>query len=482
MTNNPTTSIMSDGERLRLIEENVRDYGIVTLDVEGRITGWNIGAERIMGWLAEEIVGQPAAAFFTPEDCAAGVVAHELNTATRQGRSEDKRWHLKKDATRFWASGIMTALRDEVGELRGFVKILQDATEWHQENQEKEALLKTLELERTRLTNLFMQAPAFIAVLRGPQHVFEMTNPLYSQLVGYRDVLNKSVREALPEFERQGFLRHLDEVYQTGKPFEGKNVRILLQTKDKFPLQERYLDFIYQPLMEVDGSVSGIFVHGVDLTEHRLAQLEIENLNRRLRRSVQETHHRVKNNLQVIGALAELQIEEGDMVPVAALARIGQHTRSLAAIHDLLTFESKVNIEAEHISVSAAMDKLMPLLQSTVGGRQIRYQIEDFRLSVREGASLALLVSELVSNAIKHGKMGTEITLTTTDNIARLEVCDDGPGFPPDFDWRAAANTGLGLIDSTGRHDLRGTITYENRPEGGAKVVVVFPISSIVHE
>lgn len=472
----PTT--LNDSERLRLIEENVRDYAIITLDPQGRITAWNWGAEAILGWQTHEIVGRSGAVIFTPEDRDNGVATQELETAQTQGRSEDKRWHVRKDGTRFWASGVMTSLREASGELRGFVKILRDATQRHQAKVEKETLLQSTEDARARLASLFMQAPAFIAVLRGPCHIFEMANPMYLQLVGHRAVLGKTVQEALPEVEEQGFLTLLDDVYHTGKPFIGKNMSILLQAEAHGPLQERFIDFVYQPLMEADGAVSGIFVHGVDFTEYRQALTEIENLNLRLRRSVQETHHRVKNNLQVISALADLQME-GNTVPVAALARIGQHARSLAALHDLLTHEAKTDIETQHISVSALMEKLIPLLQATTGGRMLNYTVENFRLPVREGTSLALLVSELVSNAVKHGRNDIEVNLSVEEDSARLQVGDDGPGFPSGFDWRQAANTGLGLIDSTGRHDLQGTITYENRLQGGAQVVVVFPVAQL---
>ena len=474
-----TTALMNESERLRLIEENVRDYGIITLDTQNRIAAWNVGAELILGWKAQEIIGQSGAVIFTPEDRAAGVVEQELEKAETVGRSEDKRWHLRKDGARFWASGVMTALRDEDGELRGFVKILRDATERHREKVERETLLQTLEVERARLTSLFMQSPAFIAVVHGPQHIFEMANPLYYKLVGHRDIVGKPVREALPEVEGQGFFEILDEVYHTGKPFIGKNMRILLQIEDNGPLQERYVDFVYQPLLEADGTTSGIFTHGVDFTEYRLAQAEIENLNARLRRSVQETHHRVKNNLQVISALAELQMGEGSTVPVSALKRIGQHTRSLAALHELLTREAKTNIEADEVSVPEAMDRLIPLLRATAVGYAIHYTVEDFCLPVRESASLVLLVSELVSNAIKHGNGQIGINFSLEGNNARLEVYDDGPGFPDGFDWRKAANTGFDLIDSTGRHDLRGAITYSNCPEGGASIMVVFPLTHV---
>jgi PAS domain S-box-containing protein len=215
-----------------------------------------------------------------------------------------------------------------------------------------------------------------------------------------------------------------------------------------------------------------------DITERIQAQREIEALNARLQRSMTETHHRVKNNLQVISALAEMQMEDGtDSVPVSALARIGQHTRSLAAIHDLLTQESKIKVGVDTISIRTALTQLVSLLQATAGERPLRAEIDEFALPIQESTSLVMLVSELVSNSLKHGRGAIHIILRQQDNQAELEVSDDGPGFPVHFNPRTSGNTGLGLIDSTGRYDLRGTIFYENRAEGGARIRVIFPIS-----
>lgn len=204
---------------------------------------------------------------------------------------------------------------------------------------------------------------------------------------------------------------------------------------------------------------------------------EVDALNKRLRRSIRETHHRVKNNLQIIAALAELQMDDDEMVPVAALKRMSQHTRSLAAIHDLLTQQIKDDAHTDSISAKAILDKLIPLLQNTAGKRRLRYEADDFTLPVKEGASFTLLVSEIVGNALKHGEGDITIHLRQEGETARFTVMDEGKGFPPGFNPAKAANTGLSLIDSTGRYDLRGSIAYENRPEGGAQVTVTFPIT-----
>ncbi len=115
-------------ERLRLIEENVRDFAIFVVAPDGRISSWNVGAQRIMGYSEAEAIGMDCMCLFIPEDIACGAVEHERVTAREIGHCQDERWHLRKDGTRFWASGIMTGLRDTEGHFRGFVKILRDMT------------------------------------------------------------------------------------------------------------------------------------------------------------------------------------------------------------------------------------------------------------------------------------------------------------------------------------------------------------------
>lgn len=132
--------LMSSDERLRLLEDNVRDFAIIELASDGRIAHWNLGAERILGYQEAEIVGRSISVIFTPEDRASGADVQELKGAIATGRAEDERWHLKKDGSRFWASGIMTGLRDDQGNLRGFAKILRDQTEHKRATEELAAV------------------------------------------------------------------------------------------------------------------------------------------------------------------------------------------------------------------------------------------------------------------------------------------------------------------------------------------------------
>ena len=113
----------------RQIVESAVDYAIVGCDLRARVTSWNEGARRVMGWTEAEMLGQSLHTFFTPEAVAAGAVEQEMATAQRDGRAIDERWHLRKGGERFWASGELMPLKDEAGALTGFVKILRDRTE-----------------------------------------------------------------------------------------------------------------------------------------------------------------------------------------------------------------------------------------------------------------------------------------------------------------------------------------------------------------
>jgi PAS domain S-box-containing protein len=120
-----------------------------------------------------------------------------------------------------------------------------------------------------RLADVFEHAPSFMAVLRGPRHVFELANDRYRQLVGQRELIGLAARDAFPDLAGQGFFELLDTVYATGEPFVGRDVRVVFRQHPDHPAEERYLEFVYLPLRDPDGSVSGILAHGIDLTDRK---------------------------------------------------------------------------------------------------------------------------------------------------------------------------------------------------------------------
>jgi PAS domain S-box-containing protein len=251
------------------------------------------------------------------------------------------------------------------------------------------------------------------------------------------------------------------------QPFDGSERRVILTSA--------------APIRDTESRIVGGVVAMTDITEQvrveeslRNHQTHIETLNARLLRSLRETHHRVKNNLQVIAALVEVQ-DEYALTP--ALQRIKHHAHALASIHDMLTQQVKEDAELTQVPVADVMARLVPSLEHVSGGRKITTDVENFLIDIQKAASLALLVNECVSNAIKHSSGSIDISLRIVEGRAYLTICDDGTGFPPDFDPRIAANTGLELIDSAARWDLRGDVRFENAPAGGGCVVCTFPIA-----
>ncbi len=133
------------------------------------------------------------------------------------------------------------------------------------------------------------------------------------------------------------------------------------------------------------------------------------------------------------------------------------------------------------LSLKGVLSKLVSLLQTVAGNRRIQIETIDARLLFDQASALSLIVNELVVNAIKHGQGGVSLSVVQESNVQgqesmRLEIFDDGPGFPEGFDPVLSANHGIELFESLGRRDLKGQTYYTNRPAGGACVGLVFPL------
>lgn len=190
---------------------------------------------------------------------------------------------------RYW-SATHTPVKDDEGQVKFLLQHTEDVTELHRLRQGNGAtdlkvqtdLLRrvnaiqgqnrALDQEREYFRNLFEQAPGFMAVVREPEHIFTIANTAYRGLVGGRELIGKTVREALPELAGQGFYELLDEVYRTGKPYAANAERVLLQRNPDEAPTEHYLDFVYQPIRDDADRVIGIFVQGQDISNLRNAQ------------------------------------------------------------------------------------------------------------------------------------------------------------------------------------------------------------------
>jgi PAS domain S-box-containing protein len=172
-------------ERFRLLVEGVHEYAIILLDLDGRVVSWNAGAERLKGYKAEEIIGRSFCVFYPPDDIAAGKPTMELKLAAELGRWEDEGWRVRADGARFWANVLITALKDDAGNLRGFSKLTRDITE---RKQAEEALLKAGALQ-----NAIFNSANFSSIATDAKGVIQIFNVGAERMLGYTavEVMNK---------------------------------------------------------------------------------------------------------------------------------------------------------------------------------------------------------------------------------------------------------------------------------------------------
>lgn len=173
---------------MRQVVNSAADYAIISTDLEGKITSWNIGASNVLGWSEEEALGKPALMFFTREDIAAEQPAVEMHLAFERGRAADERWHVRKNGELFWAAGEVMPLKNESGQAAGFVKILRDRTKEKLAEQELKQLNDTLEMriaERTRERDRIWRNSRDLLAVVGGNGVIHSVNPACTALLGY---------------------------------------------------------------------------------------------------------------------------------------------------------------------------------------------------------------------------------------------------------------------------------------------------------
>jgi PAS domain S-box-containing protein len=177
--------------------------------------------------------------------------------------------HRNNRPEQVWMNLDYSPVLDESGQPSGVIAIVTETTK-------KVQAERWLQGEQERLRLMFQQAPGFMAMLHGPEHIYDFVNPAYRRLVGDRNILGLSVRAALPEIEGQGFLELLDQAYRTGVPTGGSAQPFTVRLTPDGPPEHLYLDFIYQPVRDLNNNVMGIFVQGSDVTERYIAQRAVE--------------------------------------------------------------------------------------------------------------------------------------------------------------------------------------------------------------
>jgi signal transduction histidine kinase/CheY-like chemotaxis protein len=373
---------------------------------------------------------------------------------------------------------------------------------------ERERLLKQLETERAKLAYLFTKAPAFVATVQGPEHVFELTNPAYLQLIGHRDVIGKPVREALPEVAGQGFFQLLDNVFRTGEPFIGRELSIQLQREPNGPMHQRFVDFVYQPIFGDEGSVSGIFAHGVDITEQVEARREAENANRAKDEFLATLSHELRTPLNAILGWARMLSEDilDGEAKQRAIETIHRNARIQAQlIDDILDvsriISGKLKLETRPVELGEVIESAIESVLPAAQAKEIRLQriLDSGGDSMISGDPnrLQQVIWNLLSNAVKFTPRGgrVQIRLERVNSHVEVIVTDTGIGISPPvlpfiFDRFRQADSattrqhgGLGLGLAIVRHLIEmhgGTVEAESAGDGtGSTFTVKLPLIAL---
>jgi two-component sensor histidine kinase len=350
-----------------------------------------------------------------------------------------------------------------------------------------EAFQNARDLGRLRL--LFEQAPGVMAMLRGPEHVFEMANAAYMDLIGLREIIGRTVREALPEVEGQGFFELLDEVYATGEPFIGTSVPVRLHRAADEAMETRFLDFFYQPVKEDDSTISGIFVQGHDVTERVMAErhmavllAEKERLAHRNVVMAREMSHRMVNSFHMIEALFSLQLMnmEKDDTGRGVIENARQRVHAMALVHRHLHQSNIADRDA--IDVGEYLHSLVHELLPAFGGERCRATLtipQKVMMEATQATAVGMLTTELIINACKYAfpyQQNGHLTIKLDATGARccLTIDDDGAGLPASFDPKASTGIGMRLVQSFVRQ-LTGKLDIE-RLSPGTRFSITFPI------
>ncbi|MGM9480617.1 ATP-binding protein [Roseateles sp. NT4] len=368
---------------------------------------------------------------------------NHLVPITRHGRREDVYWTYS-----------YSPIDDELSP-HGIGGVLVVCTE----TTEQVLATQRMAAERDQLGQLFEQAPSFMTLLSGAHHRFEIANPSYRKLVGGRDVVGKTVAEALPEAVEQGYQLLLDSVYASGEAYIAKGAKFSYQGSPGEPGAERFVDFVYQPIKGSDGRVTGIFVEGADVTDRETADAALRASEAKYRELAQ--------------ALAESNQAKDEF-----LATLAHELRnSLAAIRNALTLQRRARhderilessgdiIERQMAHMVRLIDDLMDLSRLTRGIVElkreplsligvVRQAVEASHAGVEQSGHqlvahlpeqdcvvdadetrLIQVLSNLINNAAKFTPQGghIEVSLRSEAEMAVVTVRDDGIGIAPDM-------------------------------------------------
>jgi len=419
-------------DRVRLLVDSVLDYGIFMLDPDGRIVTWNLGAERLKGYSASEVIGQHFSIFYPEEARARRWPDEELRRAAADGRYEEEGWRLRKDGSRFWASVVITALHDESGAIAGYGKVTRDLTE-------RREYLEALRQSEERFRMLIEGVRDYAIYMLDPHGVIKSWNNGAQLIKGYtaQEVIGKHYRmffrsedvaAGLPEKELQ------DALANSRTEEEGWRVR-----KDGGTF---WANIVMAPIRSDDGALLGFAKVTRDMTE-RTRLRDLEHSAQRMNEFLAMLAHELRNPLAPIrNAVSILQLEPAPSTTVRAsrdmIDRQLSHLTRL--IDDLLDAgrltSGKIRIRPEMVSFNQVLSLAVEALRPDMDARSHTLELDVPRAAIRVNADptrLAQVLQNLLGNASKFTPNGGRIRLSARVAEARLhvELADNGAGIAP---------------------------------------------------
>jgi PAS domain S-box-containing protein len=424
---------MVDPKLYQLLVEQAQDYAVFLLDKDGRILSWNLGARRLKGYAAEEIIGRHFSTFYTRDAVDSGWPQHELKVAAAEGRFEDEGWRVRKDGSRFWANVIITALRDEHGKLLGFSKITRDLTDRRLQEQ---ALRQTEE----RLRLLIEGVVDYAIFMLDPEGVVTSWNAGAERIKGYRrdEVLGKHVSRF-----------YLPEDIEAGKPWE----ELALARRDGRAESEGWrvrkdgerfwARAVVSALYDDAGHLRGFAKVTQDLTDRRSLQ-DLEKAARHVNEFIATLAHELRNPLAPIRAAVQVMARTPPGHPAQETLRktIDRQSAQLTRIVDDMVDISRItrgamSIEHAPVDMVDVARRALEAAASLVEGAKHKLKVDlPAGPAVVQGDvhRLTQLVTNLLNNAARYTPERGCISLSVSAEQQKivLRVRDNGRGIEPE--------------------------------------------------